>query len=347
MTDSLGDGIAAVVMAAGMGTRLKSSRAKALLPLCGRPIGIYALESARNAGIERVVAVVGYQADEVERALGDEWEYVLQEPLLGTGHALMSCCPNLGSFEGDLLVSYADMPLIGADCLRELVTYHRAQRAAATVLSAIVGQPGRLGRIVRGPEGELAAIVEAGDATEEQLTLNEINTGTYVFRSPLIFNMLAKIRRDNAQAEYYLTDVIGALATTGEKVQALAAPRPESAMGINTRVELASAEAIMRQRVREQLMLSGVTLMDPVSAFIDAQVTIGADTVIYPQVVIEGRSAVGVDCVIGPCATIADSEIGDRARVCHSVLRGARVAADAQVGPFTHLGSREGEQARG
>jgi bifunctional UDP-N-acetylglucosamine pyrophosphorylase/glucosamine-1-phosphate N-acetyltransferase len=348
MSQAKHDSAAAVVLAAGKGTRLESARAKALFELGGRPLVWYPIAACQEAGIDRIVVVVGHQAELVRAAAGEGCEFVLQEPQLGTAHALAQCRGALADFAGTIVVLYADTPMVDAVVVAEFLSAHQAAAAdadpvparyGASVLTAVLADGGDLGRIVRGDGGEVLAIVERRDCTPEQAAIKEVNTGSYCFQSPLIFEVLDEIRPENAQAEYYLTDAIAAIIARGRWVQAVAAPSPEVALGINTRAELARAEALLRERTCQRLMLAGVSIVDPASAFIDPTAEIGRDTVIQPWTLIRGRTRVGRECLIGPGTTLVDASVGDRAKVIHSTVWGGRVPSGARVGPFEHIGA--------
>jgi bifunctional UDP-N-acetylglucosamine pyrophosphorylase/glucosamine-1-phosphate N-acetyltransferase len=353
MSEVRKDSVAAVVLAAGKGTRLESARAKALFELGGRPLVWYPIAACRGAGVERIVVVVGHQADLVRAAAGEGCQFVLQEPQLGTAHALAQCRPVLGDFDGTIIVLYSDTPMIDAEIVdRFLSAHHTAADAGpapvryhASVLTAVLDDAGDLGRILRGPAGEVLAIVERPDCTPEQAAIKEANTGSYCFQSPEIFEVLDEIRPENAQAEYYLTDAVARLIARGRQVQAVTAPTADAALGINTRAELARAEALVRERTCQRLMSAGVSIVDPASAFIDPAAEIGQDTVIQPWTLIRGRTRIGRECLIGPGTTLVDASVGDRARVIHSTVWGGRVPSGAWVGPFEHIGAPATERA--
>ena len=343
MLQEQGKATAAVVLAAGKGTRLKSTRAKALFQLSGRPLVWYPIDACRGAGIERIVVVVGHQADQVCAAVGEGCEFVTQEPQLGTGHALAQCRGALGDFAGAIVVLYADTPMIDEQVIDRFLGEHLAADADASVLTAVLDDPGDLGRIVRGEGGDVIAIVERRDCTPEQAAIKEINTGAYCFESPAIFEVLEDIRPENAQAEYYLTDAVAGLIARGGRVQAVPDPNADVALGVNTRIDLARAEALLRERTCQRLMLSGVTIVDPASAFIDPTAEIGPDTVIQPWTLIRGQTRIGRECLIGPGTTLVDASVGDRARIIHSTVLGGRVPSGARVGPYEHIGALAGE----
>jgi bifunctional UDP-N-acetylglucosamine pyrophosphorylase/glucosamine-1-phosphate N-acetyltransferase len=330
--------LAAVILAAGKGTRMKSRIPKVLHQVNGRPVVGYPVGLSRQLGCDPTVLVVGHGAEELKRCLaGEDVRYALQAEQLGTGHALLCAREQLAGFAGTVLLLCGDVPLLREDTLSRLIEHHQANGAAATVLTADAADPHGYGRIIRNG-GEVTAIVEERDATAEQKAIREINTGIYAFEAPLVFEALGNLKCDNAQGEYYLTDVLQAMRTSGGKVQALVMSDMEEAMGINDRVQLAKAEKAMRRRINETLMRNGVTFIDPRAAYIEEQVEIGADTVIHPGVCLGGKTRIGRNCVIEPHVTIRDCVIGDEVRIkAGSVLEGSQIGDHSEVGPMAHL----------
>lgn len=339
------EGLTAVVLAAGEGKRMRSRQPKALHALCGRPLIAYALRTAR-AVADRLVVVIGPDADGVRAVAGPDASVVVQRERLGTGHALREARAACGP--GALLVLPGDAPLLTAESLERLVEHHRASGAAATVLTAVVDRPQGYGRVLR-QRGRVARIVEDRDATDDQRKITEINTSVYCFEGHRLWSALERVRPENEQGEYYLTDVIGILARDGARVEAVAAADPQEALGVNDRKQLAAVAAVQRQRILDRLMAEGVTILDPASTWIEDPVTIGSDTIVYPQVLIEGATAIGSDCVIGTGCQIGASRLGDRVRLRpYCVLAEATVEDEAVLGPFCHLRPRAhiGAQAR-
>lgn len=330
---------AAVVLAAGLGTRMRSRRAKVLHELMGKPLVSHVVTAIRAAGIRRVVVVVGHSAEEVRAALAeDEVEFALQEEQLGTGHAVMQARSLLRDHKGPLLVTAGDVPLLRGETLARLLRYHGDEGAAATVLSARLDDPTGYGRIVRDEAGRaVLGIVEHADATEDQRAITEINSGTYCFRGDGFFDALDGIRSDNAQGEYYLTDVLDVLTGRGDAVRALVMDDPQEAFGVNDRVQLAAAEAVVRRRIVEGWQRAGVTIMDPDTVYIDAEATLEPDSTILPFTFIRGRSVVETGARIGPDAEVENSRIGVGASVTRSVVRDSRIGADCVVGPYAYL----------
>jgi bifunctional UDP-N-acetylglucosamine pyrophosphorylase/glucosamine-1-phosphate N-acetyltransferase len=327
-------GLTVVILAAGESKRMRSRQPKVLHPLCGRPLLAYALRTARLLA-DRIVLVVGPHGDGVRAAAGDGVVIVEQRERLGTGHAVLQTRAACG--EGTLLVLPGDTPLLSSETLERLVTHHRDSPAVATVLTAVVDRPHGYGRILR-QGGRVKRIVEDRDATDDQKKITEINTSVYCFDAKRLWKALAQVKPDNDQGEYYLTDVIGILAKAGGRIEALAAPDPSEALGINDRKQLATVAAIQRQRILDRLMTDGVTILDPASTYIEDTVTLGADTVVYPQVVIEGATSFGSDCVIGAGSHIRASRVGDRVTLKpYCIISEAVVEPDAVLGPFCHL----------
>ncbi|MGG6312051.1 bifunctional UDP-N-acetylglucosamine diphosphorylase/glucosamine-1-phosphate N-acetyltransferase GlmU [Paenibacillus macerans] len=327
----------AIVLAAGQGKRMKSKLYKVLHPVCGKPMVGHVLNAVQDAGCERSIVVVGHGAEAVKSYLGSSAEYVLQEQQLGTGHAVKQAGPLLAGEEGTTVVICGDTPLVTAETLEALIDLHSRKGAAATVLTAKMDQPFGYGRVIRGENGTVQRIVEQKDCSPEEATVPEINTGTYCFDNAKLFAALEKVTNHNAQQEYYLTDVIGILVQANEIVEGYAVPDVRESIGVNDRVALSEAEATMRERIVRRHMLNGVTVIDPTSTYIGAEVTIGADTVLHPGTVLSGKTTIGEDCVIGPNAQIEDSVIYDGAKVKQSVLSQAEVGRETTVGPFAYL----------
>lgn len=331
--------LAAVILAAGKGTRMRSKVPKVLQPMAGRPMISYALDLARAFGATPVVVVVGHQAEHIKRVLpAGEWMAVEQTEQLGTGHAMRQTEGILKDFPGDVLVLHADVPLLRVETLHRLVEAHRHAGAVATLLTAVMEQPGRLGRVVREPSGQVARIVETLDATEQERDIREINTGTYCFQASFLFTALQDLTPNNIKGEYYLTDVIGAACRVGLPVQGVPVEDWREAVGVDSKADLANAEAILRQQVLERLMANGVTILDPHSTYVHPDVQVGADTVLYPNTHLYGKTVIGEHCQVWPNSIIRDSILEDGVIIYPScVITSSRIAAEAQVGPFAHL----------
>ena len=328
------DQVTAVILAAGEGKRMRSRQPKVLHPLCGRPLIAYPLRTARTLA-DRIVLVVGPNADEVVAMAGSDVRAVVQKERLGSGHAVQQARAECG--EGTILVLPGDMPLLSVETIRRLVDHHRKSRAAATVLTAVVAEPQGYGRVVR-QGGRIKKIVEDRDATAAGKKIAEINTSVYCFAAARLWQGLGKVRPNNDQGEYYLTDVIGILDRAGAKVDAVVTPDTSEAAGVNDRKQLAAVAAVQRRRILDRLMEGGVTILDPASTYIEDAVTIGPDTTIYPQVVIEGQSSIGGECVIGVGCHVSSSRMADRVTLLpYCVVRESAIEEAATLGPFCHL----------
>ena len=338
----------AIVLAAGRGKRMKSKLPKVLHPVCGRPMVEHVLQAVKEAGCERAVVVIGQGAQEVQAALGDAAEYALQPEPLGTGHAVMQAEPLLAGEDGVALVVCGDTPLITAHTIEAMFALHRESGAAATVLTALVDDPAGYGRVVRGAAGDVERIVEDKDCGPEERAIREINAGAYCFDTRRLFAALKRLTADNAQGEYYLTDVIGILRGEGETVAACRTPDPDEIEGVNDRAALARAEKLMRRRILAGHMAGGVTVVDPDHTYIDASVRIGEDTVIYPGTHLRGETVIGRDCTIGPGCELTDTTVGDGTAMRHTVAEGAVIGSGCNVGPFAYLrpGTRIGDHVR-
>ena len=329
--------IFAIVLAAGQGTRMKSKLYKVLHPVCGKPMVQHVVDHIASLDAERIVTVVGHGAEMVKEQLGEQSEYVLQAEQLGTAHAVQQAEPVLGTLEGTTLVVCGDTPLIRPETMKSLFDYHISQNAKATILTAVAEDPTGYGRVLRDTEGNVAQIVEQKDATEEQRKVTEINTGTYCFDNKALFEALKLVKNDNAQGEYYLPDVIEILQKQGELVAAYVTESFEETLGVNDRFALSQAEEIMRARINERHMRNGVTIINPSTTSISADAIIGSDTVLQPGCIIEGKSVIGEDCIIGPNSHIVDSEIGNATTIHSSVVLQSKVGNETAVGPFAHL----------
>ena len=326
----------AILLAAGQGTRMQSRLPKVLHPIAGRPMIWHALEAIKGSTTGKPVVVIGRGAEEVTRFLGQAAHTVLQEPQLGTAHAVLQAGSLLKGKADTLLICYADMPLLRGETLQKMVEQQITSPGPITLLTVIGDDPRGFGRVVRKKDGTVEAIVEEFVATPEQLQIHELNVGGYCFSAEWLWEALHRIPL-SAQGEYYLTDAVGLAVRDGLPVQAVRMDDPEEAIGINTRVHLAEVEAAMRRRINRRHMLNGVTLTDPAAAYIDIGVTIGPDTVILPNTHLHGNTHIGEGNVIGPDTIIRDTKIGDRCKVRASVLEGALLEDEVEVGPFARL----------
>jgi len=336
----------AVILAAGAGTRMKSRLPKVMHPLCGKPM-LWHVSRAAGAVTDKKVAVIGAGSEQVRDYFGEEFIYVLQEQQLGTGHALQQALSHLPQ-EGQVLVLCGDTPLLQGQTLQEMMDFHRAHKASATVLTAVLDDPGGYGRIVRDASGKVRAIVEQPDASPEELAIGEINTGSYCFEAGALQKYLPRLQPNPRKGEYYLTDLLPHMLEAGLTVEAFVLPESRQALGINDRLQLSRAAELMRKRINEELMLSGVTMPDPSSCYIDASVTIGMDTIIYPQTILEGETRVGENCRLGPGTHLQDSSVGNGVTCRQSVVVESSIGDGSQVGPFAYLrpGSNIGEQVK-
>jgi bifunctional UDP-N-acetylglucosamine pyrophosphorylase/glucosamine-1-phosphate N-acetyltransferase len=318
---------------------MKSALPKVLHLVAGAPMIDYVLAASASLGAATTTVDVGHQAAALRAALGSraDLRFVLQEPQLGTAHAVRQAAPVLAGLAGTLVVLSGDVPLLSPDTLRALVARHEEARAAATLLTAVVDDPTGYGRVLRDGD-QVAAIVEHRDASPAERAVREINAGIYAFDLEPLFPALEEIASNNSQQEYYLPDLVAVYRRAGRRVVATAVERPEEVLGINTRAELAATSARVWQKRREALMASGVTLEDPATTYVDAGVSVGPDSVIHPGVHLLGRTRVGARAVIHSGVRIVDSELADDVRVLdHCVIVGARIANGASVGPFAHL----------
>jgi bifunctional UDP-N-acetylglucosamine pyrophosphorylase/glucosamine-1-phosphate N-acetyltransferase len=329
-----------VILAAGKGTRMKSALPKVVHPLAGRPIIEHVLGTASGLNASSTVLVVGHEADQVRAALAayPSLRFVVQSPQLGTGHALLQTEPVLAGQTGTVLLIYGDVPLLRSSTLEQLLERHHVARAAATVLTAELDDPYGYGRIVRDEAGRISRIVEERDASSEERAIREINSGIYAFSLVHLFDALRSLATDNAQGEYYLTDLVAAYHRRGLTVDTLRLDDETELRGVNTRVDLADLTRVVFDRTRRSLMLNGVTLEDPPTAYIEDAVEIGEDTVIGPGVRIGGATIIGRGCRIHAGCRITSSRLADNVTVLdHSVIINSEVGTGAALGPFAHL----------
>ncbi len=332
--------ISAIILAAGLGKRMKSKQAKVLHPIAGRPMLTYLVEKGRELGISKIVVVIGHQAPLVKEILAPyDVEVVYQEKQRGTGDAVLKTREVLARAHGTVLLLNGDAPLITAQTLQRLIKTHKAERAVLTMLTAVVDRPAGYGRVIRSKNGRVRRVVEEKDATASERSVNEINTGFYVVDRDYLYRNVKALKADNRQREYYFTDIIGIAISQHRKVSIVRLDEEvEEVLGINTRVDLARAEKIMRRRILLEHLHNGVTLIDPDTTWIDAGVVIGSDTVIYPQVQIEGSSRIGQDCVIRSHTRIADCRIGSGVLIKDScVMTESILEEGTTIGPFAHL----------
>jgi len=328
--------LSVVILAAGLGTRMKSALPKMLHAVAGRPMILYGVENARALNAESTVVVIGHGAEGVKAAVGEGVTFALQPEPLGTGHAVMQAERLLRAKGGDVLVCYGDMPLLRAETLAQLAQTHREAGATLTLLTLLADDPMGFGRILRDAQGRVAGIVEDALATPEQKRIRELNCGTYCFRADWLWPSLAKLKK-SPKGEYFLTDLVEIAVREGRRVEAVTTEDADQMLGINDRTHLARAESIARRRIAERHMLRGVTLQDPASIYLDADVEIGADTVIYANTHLLGKTRIGANCHIGPNTVVRDSQIGSDCKVEASVVEEAALEDEVDIGPFAHL----------
>jgi bifunctional UDP-N-acetylglucosamine pyrophosphorylase/glucosamine-1-phosphate N-acetyltransferase len=352
-----------MILAAGLGTRMRSRRAKVLHELSGRPLIAHVLRSACELAPDAIFTVVGYQAEEVERAVRDQaaklfendaksspdLQFVLQSEQKGTGHAVMAAREGLKNRRGPLVILAGDAPLIEGQTLKRLVETHQAAKNDVTMLTVMMDDPTGYGRVIRDVNRDLLRCVEQKDASPEELAIREVGVSIYCFELHALFGALDRLTTDNAQGEYYLTDVPAIMRQQGKKVGLLCHSKAEEVLGVNTRIELADLERKLRERKLRDLMLSGVTIIDPATTHIHQDVQIGQDSVIHPQVIIEGASRIGQGCVVQSWTRLQNVDIGDGVTIRNScVIEDAAIRNGAIVGPFSRLrvGAEIGEEAR-
>jgi len=329
--------VTAVLLAAGQGTRMKSSLPKVLHPLCGKPMLWHVMEALKSVTTEKPVVVVGHGAEQVTAYLGDSAQTVLQEPQLGTGHAAMQAESVLKGNTDTVIVTYADMPLLRGETFQRLVENQRLNAGPFSLLTVVADDPRGFGRIVRNPAGTVSAIVEEYVATPEQQQIRELNVGAYCFNAAWFWDALHRIEKNPKKGEYYLTDTVEIAVRDNLPVQAVVHDDFIETIGINTRVHLSEAEAALRKRINQEHMLNGVTMVDPASTYIEAEIKIGKDTTIMPNTYLHGSTEIGEGNMIGPNTIIHDTKIGNRNKVLASVLEGAILEDDVDMGPFARL----------
>ncbi len=326
-----------VILAAGEGTRMMSDLPKVLHRLGGRPLVSHALETARELTDAQPVLIVGHGAEAVRETVGDDVICVTQAEQLGTGHAVLQARSSLEERAGLVLVSYADMPLLTGETLTRLVDRQRQNRGPITMLTLMRENPRGFGRVVRGEYGSVVKIVEEAVATPEQLAIRELNAGVYCFDGAWLWEHVDQIPLSLPKEEYYLTDLVGIAVDESLSVEAVVADDPAEALGINTRVDLAAAERVLRRRINERWMMSGVTIVDPATTTIESGVVLGRDTTLQPNTHLRGETRIGERCTIGPNTVIEDSIIGDACVVLASVVEQAVMEDSSDIGPFGHL----------
>lgn len=326
-----------VILAAGMGTRMKSKMPKVLHKVCGKPLSKWVIDASKAAGADKVCAVVGHKAETVKEVLGDVCEFALQAEQKGTGHAVMQAIDVIKNSKGEVVILNGDTPLITAETINKAIEYHKNNGNQATVITAILDDATGYGRIVRDNDGSVLKIVEQKDASEEEKKINEVNSGMYVFDAQSLVYALDKITPNNAQGEYYLTDTLEILLSAGKKIGGYAISDNDEIRGINDRVQLNEAEKIMQKRINEYHMRNGVTMRNPESVYIEDGVEIGNDTEICQNVTIKSGTKIGSDCVIGSGSMLNRAVIHDGVDVLSSVILESEVDEGTHVGPFAYI----------
>ncbi len=328
---------AALILAAGKGTRMKSEMPKCLHEVCGLPMIEWVIRSLKSAWIERIVVVVGHGADQIRERLGDSVEYVVQEEQKGTGHAVLCAQDAFEDFEGPLVVCYGDTPLIRWESIRSLVEYIEAGSSAMSMTYCRLEDPAKYGRVIVDSAGQVVSIVEFNDALDHEREVDTINPGLYCFDSQKLFALLPDVPPSHASGEIYLTEMVSQIRLFGGQVDGDFSDDFEQFLGVNNRWELAQASRIMGQRILRDVAESGVTIIDPASTFIGPNVELGIDTVVHPMTILEGETKIGEACQIGPSTRILNSRVGDGCQVIMSHLEGAAMDSGSRCGPFANL----------
>ncbi len=328
--------VKAVILAAGLGTRMHSVLPKVLHPLLGQPMLKYSLDAVQRVTGSKPVVIVGYGAERIAQTFGETAHFALQEPQLGTAHAVLQAEPFLRENVDLILVVYGDMPLLTTEILDRLVQTQSTHSGPISILTLEADDPRGFGRIIRNERGLVQAIVEEAQATPDQLAIKELNAGVYCFSANWLWEALRRVPL-SPKGEYYLTDIVGIAAKEGYSVQALSLEDPQQAIGINTRVHLAEAEGYLRSQINLNWMLSGVTIIDPAQTYIEMGVTIGADTEIWPNTYLQGNTSIGESCRLGPNTIIRDSNVGKNCRIFASTLEKAIIEDEVNIGPYGHL----------
>lgn len=338
----------AVVLAAGEGKRMKSKNSKVVHEIYGKALIEWVYNSVKKAGIDECVAIVGHRADQVKECLGNNVQYAVQDKQLGTGHAVMQAEANLKGKEGYVFVLCGDTPLVTSETISNTIKFHKQNGNSATVITAVLNDAGGYGRIVRNNDGNVSKIVEHKDASDSEREIKEVNSGMYCFTINDLMQSLKELNNNNSQGEYYLTDTIEILINKGMKVGALVVEDENEILGINDRVQLAQASEILKGRILNRFMASGVTIIDSGNTYIDEEANIGIDTIIYPGTIISGKTTIGEDCIIGPNSRIVDSKIANGVEVNNSVILESSVGDKTHVGPFAYIrpGSKVGKKVK-
>ncbi|HEX9758634.1 MAG TPA: bifunctional UDP-N-acetylglucosamine diphosphorylase/glucosamine-1-phosphate N-acetyltransferase GlmU [Nitrospiria bacterium] len=328
-----------LILAAGLGKRMRSKKAKVLHPLCGKPVILYLVDRSLSLKPDVTIAVVGHQGKEVQALVKNRGiKIVRQEKQLGTGHAALQAQTILKRFQGDLLILNGDTPLLTQATLQQFLLHHRETGSTLSLLTAVLKNPTGYGRILRNSPGDVLRVVEQKDATSQVQKIQEVNGGIYLVDPGFLFKALKNLKKDNAQKEYYLTDIVEEAVRNKKKVTAWVVPEAAEILGVNSRKDFSVAETMMRRQILENLMDRGVTVIDPATTYVDEEVLVGQDSVLYPSTFLEGRTQIGEGCVIGPWVHIIDSCLGNGVLVRNGCVVKESILEDTvSVGPFTHL----------
>ncbi|MCK5148490.1 NTP transferase domain-containing protein [bacterium] len=328
----------AVILAAGKGTRMKSDLPKVLHTILGKPLVSFVIDACNEANVDRTMLVIGHEADLVKTTIGTDVEYTLQTEQLGTGHALMMAAKQLGdNYKGDVLVLVGDAPFLTGKIISELIDKHQQTAASATMMTAIIDPPPAYGRIVRDAKNRVTRIVEQRDASDDEKKITEVNTSHYCFRSEDVFPLLHTLGTDNDQGEYYLTDIIAMLADNNALIETITEDDPDVLKGINDKTQLLEAQEDLKCKKIESMRNNDVIIPDADQIFIDADVSVGSGTVIYPFTSITGKCSIGKNCIIGPQTTLKDTKLGDGCKVELSIIEKRNLQDNTHIGPFASV----------
>lgn len=337
-----------IILAAGQGTRMHSQKPKVLHQVCGKNILDYVVEASKASGISDIGVIVGCQAETVKASLSPEIETILQKEQLGTGHAVLQALPFFNELKGNLIVLVGDAPLIRPETIQGLIAIHEKNGYAATVLTAEFANPTGYGRMIKNAANELIKIVEEKDASPEEKKVTEINSGMYCFDTQTLISALKELKTDNVQGEYYLTDVIEIMRKMGKTAGTYTTPDCEDIQAVNSRSQLAEAEAVMRKRINRKLMDAGVTMIDPATTYISSQTIVGQDTILYPGVILEGETAIGSNTTIGANSRLVNAKIGNDVTIQISTILDSEVDDGTSIGPYAYIrpGSKIGKHCK-
>ena len=328
---------AGIILAAGKGTRMKSELPKVLHRICGLPLAEWVGRAMIEAGVKKPVMVIGHGGELLQEALGDKYEYVWQRDQLGTGHAALQAAELMAGCSGPVMIAPGDTPLISGEVLKALLDRHHTSASGCTVATSHLAEPKGYGRIVRDGTGGIGRIVEQKDATERELQINEVNSGIYIFDGTLLFEILPTLGNENTQGEYYITDALEKVSKGGGKVEGMPFDDFSLLLGVNDRWQLAQAEKIMRQRILMWHAMNGITLQDPDTTYIEADVKIGQDSTIEANTHLRGSTAIGQGCKVGPNTLMVDCQVGNETKITMSHLFQAKIGSKVKVGPFANI----------